>query len=181
MLRHFTLRVCCALLGCLLPLLAHAAADVWDGNGINPPNGIWGTGANWGDNTTSGNSDTATFNLANTYTVTFNANPLAIQALTVSAGDVRFTSSGGARTLPVNQTSGEQDCTINSVTPLSLCTSRNPPQLTVGDDLTVNGAATLEANLGSQVNSTDLFLATVFGAGNGTVIADGTNSQLNVT
>src|SRR3954470_9341148 len=113
MLRHFLVRSCCALVGCLLPLLVQAASDVWDGNGAVPPNGIWGTGTNWGDNTTPGNSDTATFNLANTYTVTFNANPLAIQALTVSAGDVTFTSSGGARTLPVNSASGGQDVTIN--------------------------------------------------------------------
>ena len=39
--------------------VAYAAADVWDGNGVVPPNGAWGTGNNWADNTTPGNADTA--------------------------------------------------------------------------------------------------------------------------
>jgi hypothetical protein len=41
--------------------VAHAANDVWDANGANPPDGIWGTGANWVDNTTPGATDTAEF------------------------------------------------------------------------------------------------------------------------
>jgi hypothetical protein len=78
MRRPFSRRAICALVVFWIPLNSHAANDIWDANGAVPPNGVWGTGPNWADNSTPGNSDTATFNLANTYTVTFNANPLAI-------------------------------------------------------------------------------------------------------
>src|SRR5690349_6047858 len=81
---------------------AQAAADVWDNN----PGGNWENGANWADNSTPGNADTATFNLAATYSVTFGVAPAAIQNLTVSAGTVTFASSGGAKTLSVNAAGG---------------------------------------------------------------------------
>jgi hypothetical protein len=60
--------------------VAVAASDVWDANGASPPNGIWGTGANWVDDAMLRNADTAVFSLAGDCTVTFNADPLAIQA-----------------------------------------------------------------------------------------------------
>ena len=113
MLRRSSLRAFCGTVAMSLPRLAHAAADVWDANGLNPPTGVWGTNANWADNTTPGNSDTATFNLDAVYTVIFNANPLAIQALTMTGTVPTFTSSGGARTLSVTSASGGQDVTVS--------------------------------------------------------------------
>ncbi len=145
MLRRFSWRVLCALIGLFMPLAAHAAGDVWDANGAMPPDGIWGTGANWADNTTPGNSDTATFNLAGTYTVTFNANPLAIQGLTVSDGDVTFTSSGGPRTLSVS-TSFTPEVLLDAGN-LTLGTSGNPLHLNA-DGLTVQNGSTLNVNAG---------------------------------
>jgi hypothetical protein len=71
--------------------VASAANDVWDNN----PGGNWETGANWTDGSTPGTGDTATFNLAATYPVTFGVAPTAIQALTVTGGTVTFQSSGG--------------------------------------------------------------------------------------
>jgi T5SS/PEP-CTERM-associated repeat protein len=169
-------------LALLLPAtFARAAADFWDGNGTSPPNGFWGTGNNWGDDSTPGNGDTATFNIANTYAVTFNANPLAIQALTNSAGIVTFASSGGTRILLVNSASGGQDVTVNGGATLSLGTSGNPLHLTVGDDLAVNNNGTLNVSFGSQVNTLDLLLATTGANTGGTIVVDGTGSALNRT
>src|SRR5687768_17141358 len=84
--RHLTALGLFALIVCAMSFgsNAHAANDVWDANGLNPPSGLWGNNLNWADNTTPGNSDTATFNLGAVYTVIFNANPLAIQALTAT-------------------------------------------------------------------------------------------------
>src|SRR6478672_9925123 len=91
--------------------LSRAANDVWDGNGLVPPSNNWSFDPSWVDNTAPGNADTATFNIADTYTVSFSVNNLdAIQALTVSAGQVTFAStSSTARTLPVNSATGTQD------------------------------------------------------------------------
>jgi T5SS/PEP-CTERM-associated repeat protein len=161
--------------------VAHAANDVWDANGLIPPTGIWSTNANWVDNITPGNADTATFNLAAAYTVIFNTDPLAIQALTVTGTVPTFTSSvGDAWTLAVTSASGGQDVTISGSV-LTLGTAGNPLHMTVGDNLTVNGGAVLNAFAGSQVNTLDLLLATVNGGGNGVVVVDGAGSQLNVT
>jgi T5SS/PEP-CTERM-associated repeat protein len=159
-------------------IVATAASDVWDGAGAIPPNGIWGTDVNWVDNTTPGNGDTATFNVANTYNVTFDANPAAIQALSASAGNVTFASSGGAQALAVNS-GGGQDATVNGGATLSLGTSGNPLHLTVGDDLIVNGNGTLNVSFGSQVNTLDLTAQASLG--NATIVVDGTGSALNRT
>ncbi len=76
------------------PPHARAANDVWDGNGNVPPSNNWSFDPSWVDNSSPGNSDTATFNIADTYTVSFSVNNLdAIQALTVSSGHVTFAST----------------------------------------------------------------------------------------
>ena len=159
-------------------MVATAASDVWDGNGGSPPNGLWGADINWVDDTTPGNSDTATFNLANTYNVTFDTIPAAIQAFSTSAGNVTLASSGGAQTLAVNS-GGGQDVTVNGGATLSLGTSGNPLHLTVGDDLIVNGNGTLNVNFGSQVNTSDLTVQA--SSGNATIVVDGAGSALNRT
>ena len=115
-----------------------------------PPTGIWDSGNNWsGDNTTPGNSDTATFNLAQTYAVNFAADPLAIQNLTVSAGTVTFQNSGGVQTLDVTS-GGALDVFIGTAT-LNLGTTSNtlPVNLMVGDVLFVTSGGILNINAGS--------------------------------
>ena len=82
-----------------------AANDVWD----NTPGVNWDTGANWTDGSTPGVNDSATFNLAQVYSVTFAADPAVIQALSVTAGTVTLQSSGGARTLSLTAGAGSQD------------------------------------------------------------------------
>ncbi len=156
--------------------IAHAGNDVWDANGAIPPNGIWGTNANWVDASTPGNGDTATFNLADSYTVTFNANPLAIQSLTVSNGSVSFVSSGGVRTLNVNSAGGPQDVSITGgATTLTLGTAAgNAVNLNIGDDLSVQNDAILFINFGSDVTADD-FSSTGLG---GTVSVSGAGSSL---
>src|SRR5882724_11145288 len=120
---------------------ARAANDVWDGNGLVPPSNNWSLGASWVDNSTPGNNDTATFNINDSYTVSFTVNNNdAIQALTISSGNVTFASaSSTARTLPVNSASGTQDVLITgSSTRLTLGASpANAINLLIGDDLSV--------------------------------------------
>ena len=149
-----------------------AAADVWDNN----PGGNWENNFNWADNTAPGTGDTATFNLAATYPVTFGVAPTAIQSLTVSAGTVTFQSSGGAKTLNVNS-GGAQDVLISGAsTLLTLGASLNPLNLTAGDDLSVQSGATLEALFGSDVVANDLTTNGV----NGTLRVNGSGSSLTI-
>src|SRR5882724_6233520 len=111
---------------------ARAANDVWDGNGLVPPSNNWSLGASWVDNSTPGNNDTATFNINDSYTVSFTVNNNdAIQALTFAS------ASSTARTLPVNSASGTQDVLITgSSTRLNLGASpANAINLLIGDDL----------------------------------------------
>jgi T5SS/PEP-CTERM-associated repeat protein len=123
--------------------------DIWDGNQAAPPSGVWGTGNNWVDNSAPGPSDTATFNVPQTYAVTFAAHPPAIQNLTVSAGTVTFQNSGGVKTLNVNS-GGEMDAVVSAAT-LNLGTTANtlPINLTVGDDLILDSGGILNINAGS--------------------------------
>ena len=152
--------------------VASAANDVWDNN----PGGNWETGANWTDGSTPGTGDTATFNLAATYPVTFGVAPTAIQALTVSAGTVTFQSSGGAKTLNVNS-GGVQDVAVTGAsTLLTLGASLNPLNLTAGDDLSVQSGATLNVVFGSDVVANDL---TANGL-NGTLLVNGSGSSLTL-
>src|SRR5688572_31875846 len=157
MLRRGSFHALCVLVGLLLPVVARAANDTWDGNGGAPPNGTWGVGNNWVDNTTPGNSDTAAFNSNDTYTVQFNAAPLAIQGLTVSVGDVTFESNGGPFTLPVNSATGGQDLSVSGAgTSLVLGTTGRPLNLTVGDSLSVQSGGTIEARFGSDIVANNL-------------------------
>ncbi len=160
----------------LLASTTHAANDFWDGNGLVPPVGVWSVGANWVDNTTPGNSDTANFNIGSTYPVTFNADPLAIQALTVSAGSLVFQSSGGARTLLVNSATGGQDVTVSTGAQLILGAAGSPLSITAGDDLLVQSGAILQTRFGSKVIASDLSSVGL----NGTIIIDGSGSTLTL-
>jgi hypothetical protein len=175
MARLFSLAALTLIVFFTLPTLSHAANDVWD----TASSGLWSTNANWLDNTTPGNADTATFNLAGAYTATFISNPAAIQALTVTGPNLTLASSSGPRTLNVNSATGGQDVIVNGSATLTLGTAAGPVHLTVGDDLTVNGGSTLQVNSGSQVNTVDLIVAQ--SGGNGTIVVDGAGSQLNAS
>ncbi|MCI0333394.1 MAG: autotransporter adhesin family protein [Planctomycetes bacterium] len=155
---------------------APAANDIWDGNFPNITDNLWGTGANWVDNTTPGNNDTATFNGG--ATVFFNANPAAIQGLTVSAGNVTFTSSGGERTLAVNPP-GAAAFVLLSGGALLLGTSGNPLHIAGIFDLTVRNGSVLNLNHGSDVMIFDNLVVAATGGGNGTINVEGAGSELH--
>ena len=161
--------------------VARAANDVWDGNGNVPPSNNWSFDASWVDNTTPGNSDAATFNIADTYTVSFSVNNLAaIQALTVSSGHVTFAStSSTGRTLPLNSVTGTQDVLVTgSSTFLILGASpSNDVSLLVGDDLSVQNDAVLKAEFGSDITASDFSTLGL----NGTIVIDSSDSKLTLT
>jgi T5SS/PEP-CTERM-associated repeat protein len=160
---------------------AHAAADVWDGNGAVPPSNNWNFDPSWADNSAPGNADTATFNIGAIYTVSFSVtNPDAIQALTISAGDVTFAStSSTARNLRVNSASGSQDVSITGAsTFLTLgAAASNDVNLIAGDDLSIQNDASLTAHFGSDVTAADLSAAGL----NGSIVMDGPGSTLTLT
>lgn len=152
---------------------APAAVDVWD----NTPGINWDTGANWADGTAPTESDSAAFNLAQTYTVTFAVDPLAIQAMSVSAGSVTFRSSGGPRTLALTSGAGSQDLLLSSATTtLTLGVANNPMHLTVGDDLSLQTSSTLAVLFGSDLVANDLSDNGL----NGTLRIDGAGSTLTL-
>ena len=133
---------------------------------------------------TPGSGDTATFNAAGTYTVTFDnsplvlANPVLNQDLFFQAGNVTFTSgSGGPYTYHLTGAGGD-DALITGGT-LSLGTSGNPLHLTADDDLVVRNA-TLNVRFGSDVNAVTLLVANLVSS-NGTILVDGPGSTLTIS
>lgn len=145
-----------------------AANDVWD----NTPGGNWNNAANWTDGSAPTVGDSATFNLAQAYGVTFNAEPGVIQGLLVSAGGVTFQSSGGARTLFLTAGAGSQDLVVSgATTTFTLGASNNPLHITAGDDLSIQNGATVAVLFGSKLVANDL------GTGlSGTLRVDGAGS-----
>src|SRR5262249_31394568 len=89
--------------------IAFGNADSWK----TASSGTWGVGSNWVDGTTPGNGDTATFNVFGSYTVTFNAAPADIQAMSVQQGTAIMTSTGGAKTLNLSAAAGAQDLFVS--------------------------------------------------------------------
>jgi hypothetical protein len=160
--------------------IAQAANDVWDGNGGVPPSNNWNVATSWVDNSTPGSSDTATFNIADTYTVSFSANPNAIQALTISSGVVTFAStSSTGRTLSVNSATGTQDVSITGASTLVILgtSPSNDVSLTIGDDLSVQNDAVLIAQFGSNVTASDFSTNGL----NGSIFMDGPGATLTLT
>ncbi|MEX2172637.1 MAG: PEP-CTERM sorting domain-containing protein [Pirellulales bacterium] len=148
---HRSFGACFVALACVS--VGNAANDVWDANGAIPPNGIWGTAANWADNTVPGGADTVTFNITGpnaVYSVTFNANPAAIQDLAVTNSVVTFLSSGGTRSLGVTAAGSGQDVVLNSGA-IILGTAGNPMNLFVGGDLAVNDTSFVHVKHGSHL------------------------------
>jgi T5SS/PEP-CTERM-associated repeat protein len=179
---HSGARLSRALMAIALSVsIAHAANDVWDGNGATPPSNNWSFAPSWDDNTTPGNSDTATFNIAGTYTVSFSvSNPAAIQALTISSGSVTFAStSSTTRTLSVNSASGSQDVLITGASTFFTlgASPSNDVGLIAGDDLSVQNDAVLTAQFGSNVTAADLSNAGL----NGSLVMDGPGATLALT
>ena len=150
-----------------------AATDIWD----NVPGGSWSNGANWTDGSKPTVGDSATFNLAQTYQVSFSADPGVIQALTVTAGSVTFLSGGGPQTLSLTAGAGSQDLVVGGATTmLTLGATGNPLHITAGDDLSIQSGATVAVRFGSELTANDL----ASGGLNGALRVDGAGSQLTL-
>ncbi|NQU75691.1 MAG: hypothetical protein HQ546_05165 [Planctomycetes bacterium] len=128
-------------LGAIMP---QAAADTftWDGNGGAPPSGAFGAAVNWNPNQVPGLSDTALFNLAATYEVSYAYNPTNADLL-FQNGQVAFVSSGAKRLYSLSNdaliTGGQMNL--------------NGLDLTAADDLLVDGA-TMFVDAGAFGSST---------------------------
>lgn len=144
---------------------SQATTDVWKA----AVSEVWGVGTNWADGTTPILSDTANFNLPGVYTVSFNATPQAISALTLTnSANVTFASASrppnpiATRTLPVNFPGSPQDIQISNNAALTLGTasggfpsSSQPFNLTAGDDLFVGSGSALNVRFASQLTVGD--------------------------
>src|SRR5262249_32809889 len=90
--RSATVRMLLALsLWVLVPAIGLGNAGTWK----TAASGTWGLNSSWTDGSVPGNNDSATFNLAGTYTATFDTAPAAIQDLFVtgSGTNARFQST----------------------------------------------------------------------------------------
>lgn len=137
-----------------------ASNDFW-----RTHNGIWGDDANWSDGSRPGAGDHAFISLDGAYTVTFLADPTAIQALTVNgSANVAFTSNNFFQpsTLRVTSASGSRDVIVTDNAMLTLGTSGGifgpdrPLHLIAGDDLIVRNGAKFTAAYGSNVTVSGL-------------------------
>ena len=187
----FSRRFCACFLAMVCTSIAHANSDIWDGNGAFLPSGIWDVDTNWLDNTTPGNGDTVTFNLAKSYTVTVDtAVTTAIRDLFVTAGDVTLANSGSAtRTLNVTSASGGQNVLVSGFGRLRVGSGSTEDflNLNAGGSLTVQTGGTFTVYKEGQVTSSFLNLTSggnVFVSGvsaHGFVIPASLNASVGVT
>ncbi len=148
---------------------SRGAVFVWN----DPAGGTYSTASNWTPSGPPTNLDTARFNLANTYTVSFPANQL-VSVLDMPAGSISFTASGGARTYVIsvaNLHGGD----------LTLFGTTFPFGLTVANGLTINTGSQLTINQGNDADAGSLSLGAVVGGGTGTLQVDGAGSTFAVT
>jgi Dockerin type I domain len=130
-----------------LPSGAFGQAFTWG----SAANGNWATAGNWtpaGGPPTAG--DTATFNLAGTYTVNISSGGNAADAVTVSGPDISFTGLNTFAPSPLLLTTGAADLTVNNGSNLFVGVTR-AVAVSVGDTVSVQGSNT---TLGLQGGST---------------------------
>lgn len=140
---------------CALASTAFGQTITWDANGAIPPDGTFGIVNNWNPNQVPIAGNTALFNIADTYTVTFNANAVS-DVVQLTAGDVSFVSNS-ATVRVYDLTTGTADLDINGGL-LRVGAAGTPVDLNVGDQLDI-GEATAP----------------------GTVIVSGSGSRLDAT
>jgi MYXO-CTERM domain-containing protein len=165
----FTRLTCATAAGLLgLNLRARAADSTWTGPGGGVFSGTFQTAGNWTAGV-PGVTNTATFNLNQVYTVTFNASATnATLFLSGSTARVTFNSSGGTRTWTLTN-----DATFGGGTSIL-----NVLNLAVGDLLDVHAGAQLVASNGSHLDPARLIVGDV---GDGAVLVTGAASRLNVS
>ena len=144
---------CLAGLGlaiCLIQSSTFAVEDFWKA----ATNGNWETPGSWAAGFTPGNADSATFNLAGTYTTTFGVAPLSIQRLIVSAGNVTFQSSGSTKTLGIDATGGNNTVFVSgSGTVMNLGgSSGNPMTLYVPAAFIVSAGGSFVSRSASSIS-----------------------------
>jgi T5SS/PEP-CTERM-associated repeat protein len=167
----------------LLGWLTLALASMPTGEAANKTwtaavSGSFNTAANWtGGAPTS--ADTATFDKAGAYTVTFSSSPTN-QDLFFQAGNVTFNSSGGPHTYLLNGAGGDDAVFTGGSLTLG-ASAATAIILNVQDDLMIRGNASLLAHFGSDVATQDLTVGDAgTSAGDGTLTIDGPGSSLTV-
>jgi autotransporter-associated beta strand protein/T5SS/PEP-CTERM-associated repeat protein len=127
----------------------------------------------------------AYFYLPNTYTVTFPVDPLYAyvnEQLQITSGNVTFASSGATTqtyTLSQYYAEGWAEADVLGGT-LTLGTSGHPLNLVADNYIYVQTGGTLNVNYGSHASAARLNIGTQSGS-TGTVLVDGSGSQLNAT
>src|ERR1700736_3558020 len=82
------LRILTVIVSLLVPTFANAGSAIWD---LNPGSGDWNTATNWTPATVpNGTSDTATFDLSNTTTVSISSSPV-VDGIIFAPGASGFT------------------------------------------------------------------------------------------
>jgi hypothetical protein len=153
---------------------AGAANKIW----TNAASGNFSTAGNWTGGVPLA-ADTATFDKAGTYTVTFNNSPANL-GLFLSAGNVTFASNGGPYTYTLNSAGSDDDAILTGGS-LTLGAGGTALNLNVGNLLLIHGNASMIAQAGSDINSSGLTLGHTGSApGDGTLTIDGLGSTLTV-
>jgi hypothetical protein len=148
---------------------SRGALFVWN----NSAGGTYSTASNWTPSGPPTSVDTARFNLANTYTVSFTANQV-VSVLDMPAGAVSFTASVSSRSYDIstaNLHGGD----------LSLTGPAFPIGMSVSNGLTINTGSQLTINQGNDADAGSLNLGAVVGGGTGTLLVDGLASTFAVT
>lgn len=165
-----------AAIAVLVGLPSPAAAQVRDWNIIT--GGAYATAGNWNPaNVPDTAAETAQFNLANSFRVTFNAgSSTTIDDLITSDGDVTFSDLGASdATLNISD-----DALIDGGDlTLAQFLTTGDVNLNIADLLLVGGSNTFSVTQGAAVTAATLDLG-ITGSGNGAVLVDGAGSSLVV-
>jgi hypothetical protein len=153
----------------------HAQTIPW----TNAAGGNFNTIANWnsGAGPVPVAANTAQFNIANTYTTTFNLSPTNLN-VTVGGSNVSFRADTvSSRTYTLT---GSTSITSGSLTLAAPSSGSNTLALNIGNSLAVNSGTNLTVNSGNDISATSFNLA-ISGAGTATAGISGTGSSLSVS
>jgi hypothetical protein len=163
---------------------AFSADIVWTA----PSDGDFGDAAKWTPLQVPSVNDTAVFNTAGTYTVTFDhtpyplANPVANDRLAVAQGTVTFASGADGKYLYQlnNATLGSPA----GAAAFNLGNNGAPVNMNVGNELIVQDGAVANVLFGSALNAGKVSIGTLSTDGGGTLIIDSglsNGTQMNVS
>lgn len=160
-----------------VPFELRANADSWKDVGSGTFD--FNTASNWVDASTPTASDSATFNVARTYTVNFGTSPVTNQSLVVLAGTLTFAASGTTADYNLTGAGGSQEVKVTRGS-LTLGTLGHAMRLMANQGLSVQNYGSLNVNYGS-VTANTLYIGTETGFSTGSVTVDGGALTINGT